>query len=122
MHAKSTALGHVVVHDAEDTLLHLASVRGAQDNELLGREVDGYGSLVADVLDLRVGDELARVHDCEVGAAVREVLLDRLEFATDQHLLHEEGVVGSAGDHTCLDPVLFIPAGVAIDDEDLYVC
>ena len=121
MHAESAALGHVVVHDAEDTLLHLTSVRCAQDNELLGREVDGYGSLVADVFDLGVGNELARVHDREIGTAVREVLLDRLEIATDQHLLHEEGVVGSAGDHTCLDPVLFIPACVAIDDEDLCV-
>ena len=121
MHAESAALGHVVVHDAEDTLLHLTGVRCAQDNELFGREVDGDGSLVANIWKSRVGDELARVHDSEVRAAVREVLLDRLEFAADQHLFHEEGVIGPAGDHTCLDPVLFIPAGVAIDDEDLCV-
>mmetsp|Transcript_29473 Transcript_29473/g.44710 ORF Transcript_29473/g.44710 Transcript_29473/m.44710 type:complete len:223 (+) Transcript_29473:424-1092(+) len=34
VHGKSSHLGHQVVHDTEDTLLHLTSVLGAEDNHL----------------------------------------------------------------------------------------
>jgi len=40
MHAESSTLGHIVVHDAEDTLLHLACIGSAKNDELFGGEVD----------------------------------------------------------------------------------
>ena len=107
------------MHDAKDTLLHLSSVGGAENDELLGGEVDTDAGLVTDVFQVLVGNELSRVHDCEVGAASSEVLLDGTDVCTNQHLLHEEGVVGAARDDTSLDSEILVPASVAIDDEQL---
>jgi len=118
MHAKGALLGHVEVHDTEDTLLHLTSIRGTKNNELLLSEIDGDRGLVTDILDSLVGDELTSVHDGEIGTASSEVLLDRLEVTANEHLLHEEGVVGPARDHTRLNAVLLVPACISIDDEN----
>ena len=38
---KNTSLGHEVVHDGEDTLLHLSSVLGSENDHLAKLEVDG---------------------------------------------------------------------------------
>jgi len=119
MHAKGALLGHVEVHDTEDTLLHLTSIRGAKNNELLLSEIDGDRGLVTDILDSLVGDELTSVHDGKIGTASSEVLLDRLEVTANEHLLHEEGVVGPARDHTRLNAVLLVPACISVDDENL---
>ena len=73
VHAESATLGHVVVHDAEDAFLHLTCVGCAQNDELLGGEVDSDRCRVANVSDLLVSDELSRVHDGEVRAAIGEV-------------------------------------------------
>lgn len=117
MHAKSALLGHVEVHDTEHTLLHLAGVRGSQNNELLFGEVDSNGSLVGDIGDAFVGHELASIHDGEVRSGGGEILLDEVKIAADQHLLHEEGVVRSGRDHASLDAVLLVPACISIDNE-----
>mmetsp|Transcript_12918 Transcript_12918/g.16588 ORF Transcript_12918/g.16588 Transcript_12918/m.16588 type:complete len:231 (-) Transcript_12918:274-966(-) len=117
MHAKGATLGHVVVHDAEDTFLHLTGVGGAEDDQLLGGEVDGDRGLVANIGETGVSDELTGVHDGEVGAASREVLLDSLELVSNQHLLHEKGVVRASRDNTRLDAIIFVPARISVDHE-----
>ena len=37
---------------------------------------------------------------------------------SDQHVAHEEGVVGAGADDAHANAVLLIPAGIAIDDVD----
>ena len=119
MHAKGTLLRHVKVHDAKDTLLHFSSVRGTKDDELLCGEVNGDRSLIANIRDAFISDEFTSIEDGEVGAGGREVLLDEVELASDEHLLHEEGVIRSGRDDASLDAILLIPAGVTIDNEQL---
>ena len=96
MHAECSSAWHVVVHDSEDTLLHFSSVGCAQNNELLGREVDSNRGLVSNILDVFIGNKLACVHDSEIGASSGEVLLDLIKLASDEHLLHEKSMIGSA--------------------------
>ena len=119
MHAEATTSRHVVVHDAENTFLHLACVRGSQDDELLRCEIHIDRSLVTDVLDVFVGHELTSVHDGEIWASVCEVSLDVRQLSANEHLLHKEGVVRSGRDDSSLDSVLLVPACVSINDEEL---
>lgn len=39
-----------------------------------------------------------------------------LASRTDEHVAHEQGMVGTGADNADLDTVAFIPAGKAIDD------
>ena len=117
MHAKSSAFWHVVMHDSKYTLLHLTSVRGTEDDKLLGCEVNSYASLVCDVLDILISDELSCVENCEVRAIVGKVLLECLKICSDEHLFHEECMIRSARDDTSLNPVFLVPASVSINDK-----
>ncbi len=108
--------GHEVVHDREDALLHLTGVLGAEDDHLVALEVDldrgGGGHAGGEA----VGGELAGVVDDEVGLAkVLELLLGR----ADEHVVHEERVVGTAANDADLDAVLGVPAGEAVKDVDV---
>ena len=40
VHGEHALLGHQVVHQREDALLHLAGILGAQDDELAALEID----------------------------------------------------------------------------------
>ena len=119
MHAKSSAFWHVVMHDSKYTLLHLTSVRGTEDDKLLGCEVNSYASLVCDVLDILISDELSCVENCEVRAIVGKVLLECLKICSDEHLFHEECMIRSARYDTSLNPVFLVPASVSINDKEL---
>jgi hypothetical protein len=57
--------------------------------------------------------ELAGVEDVVVGARV-EVGLELLLGGPDQHVVHEQRVVGASAHHTDLGAVLFVPAGVPV--------
>ncbi len=108
--------GHEVVHDREDTLLHLTGVLGTEDNHLATLEVDlnrgGRGHTSGET----VGRELAGVVDDEVGLTkVLELLLGR----ADQHVVHEESVVGTRANDTDLEAVLGVPACETVKDIDV---
>jgi hypothetical protein len=95
MHRKSILLGHVVVHNTEDTLFHFAGIRTAKNDLLLGCEVNVNRVLAVDVFEGRVRAELTSVEDSEVGT-ILEILLNLFLGSTLQHLLHKEGVVGTS--------------------------
>jgi hypothetical protein len=105
---------HLVVENGEDTLLHLTSVLGTKDDHLLVGEVDGNGGGGGHTLGEAVGGERASVVDDIVGVEVVELLT----LGADQHVAHEESVVGASADNANADAVALIPAGVTIHDID----
>lgn len=106
--------GHLVEEDGEDALFHLAGVLGAENDHFLLGEVDGDRRGRRHALGVAVGGEGAGIVDGVVGVEVLELLAGR----ADEHVAHEEGMVGAGADDADADAVLFIPAGVAIDDVD----
>lgn len=106
--------GALVEHDGEDTLLHLTGVLGTEDDHLLLGEVDSDGGGRGHALSVTVGGERASVVDGVVGVEVLELLTGR----ADEHVAHEESMVGAGADNTDTDAVLLVPAGVTVDDVD----
>lgn len=45
-------------------------------------------------------------------------MLKLLTRRADEHVSHEQGMVGTRADDTNADAVLLVPAGIAIDDVD----
>jgi len=106
--------GHLVEQDGEDTLLHLTGVLGAEDDHLLLGEVDGHRGGRGHALGEAVGRERAGVVDDIVGVEV----LQLLARGADEHVAHEQGMVGTGADDTDADAVSLVPAGVAVDHVD----
>ena len=96
------------------TLLHFTSVLSTKDNHLLLSEVDrdrgGGGHAGSEA----VGRESTGVVDCVVGVEVLELLAAR----PDEHVAHEESMVGASADNANVDAVALIPAGETIDNVD----
>lgn len=106
--------GALVEHDGEDTLLHLARVLGTEDDHLLLGKVDGDRGARGHTLSVAVGGEGTGIVDGVVGVEVLELLAR----GTDEHVAHEEGMVGAGADNADLDAVLLVPAGIAVNDVD----
>lgn len=106
--------GHLVEENGEDTLLHLTSILGTQDDHLLGGEVDGDGGGGGHALGVSVGREGSGIVDGVVGVEVFELLTRR----ADEHVPHEQSMVGASADDTDADSVLLVPASIAINDVD----
>lgn len=106
--------GHLVEEDSEDTLLHLTGVLGTQDDHLLLGKVDSHGGGRGHTLSEAVGGERTGVVDDIVGVEVLKLLASR----ADQHVAHEQGVVGASADNANADTVALIPASIAVDDID----
>lgn len=106
--------GHLVEEDGEDTLLHLTSVLGTQDDHLLLGEVNGNGGGGGHTLSEAVGGERTSVVDNVVGVEVLQLLLG----GADKHVAHEESMVGTGTDDTDADAVSLVPAGETIDNVD----
>lgn len=106
--------GHLVEEDGEDTLLHLTSILGTQDDHLLGGEVDGDGCGRGHTLGVSVGREGSGIVDGVVGVEVLELLTRR----ADEHVPHEQSMVGASADDTDADSVLLVPASIAVNDVD----
>lgn len=106
--------GHLVEEDGEDTLLHLTGILGTQDDHLLLGEVDGNRRGRGHTLGETVGREGTGVVDHVVGVEVLQLLRRR----TDEHVAHEQSMVGTGADHTDADAVSLVPAGETVDDID----
>lgn len=108
--------GLQVVHDGEDALLHLTCVLGTEDDHLATLEVDLDGRCRSHASGEPVSRELTCVVDNEVGIAEA---LKLLTVGSDEHVVHEQGVVGSCADDANLDAVLRLPTGEAVKDVDV---
>jgi len=106
--------GLEVVHDGKDTLLHFPSVLCTENDHLHTLEVDFDGGGRAHALRESVGGELAGVVDDEVRfAEFQEFRLG----GTDQHVVHEQGVIGTSANNPDLDAVLGIPLCLSSEAE-----
>ena len=105
--------GLEIVHDGENAFLHFSGVLGAKDDHLHALEVDLDGGGGTHTLGETVGRKLAGIVDDKVGLAKGlEFVLGR----ADEHVVHEEGMVGAGADNANFDPVSGIPASVAVED------
>lgn len=126
--------GLEVVHDGEDTLLHLTGILGTEDNHLHSLEVDPNGGGGSHAGGESVGRELTSVVYDEIGLAE---IFEFLRSWSNEHIVlgiklengyavlrqltyHEEGVVGSGSNDPDLDPVLGIPTGETVEDIDIF--
>ena len=98
--------GHEVVHNGEDTLLHLSSVLGTEDHHLHALEVDFDRCGRSHTGSETVRGELAGVVNNKIRLSKH---LELLLGGTDEHIVHEERMVGSCADHSDLDAVLGVP-------------
>jgi hypothetical protein len=96
------------------TLLHLSCVLSTKNNHLLLSEVDRNGGGGGHASGEAVGRESTSVVDCVVGVEVLELLAAR----PDEHVAHEEGMVGASADNANVDAVALVPAGETIDNVD----
>jgi hypothetical protein len=106
--------GHLVVENSEDSLLHLASVLGSENNHLLLGEVDGDGCGRGHTSGPTVGRESTGVVD----HVVRVEVLQLLAAGPNEHVAHEKSMVGTRADNTDVDAVALVPAGETIDNVD----
>ena len=105
------------MHDGEDSLLHFSSVFSTEDNHFHSLEVDLDGGGRGHTGGESVGGELTGVVDDKVGfAEVGELLSGR----SDQHVVHEQGVVGSGSDDSDLDSVFWVPTRESVEDVDVF--
>lgn len=95
-------------------LLHLASIFGTQNDHFLLLEVDGHGGVGCHGSGISVGRESTGVVDDIVGVEV----LQLFPRGTDEHVVHEQGMVGTRADDTHVDAVALVPASKTINDID----
>lgn len=105
---------HLVEEDGEDTLLHFSGVFGTQNDHFLLGEVDSDGCSRGHTLCEAVSRERTGVVDDIVGVEVLELL----GGGADQHVTHEQGMVGTGADDTDINAIALIPAGKTVDDVD----
>ena len=103
------SLGSFLTH-----LLHLAGILRSEDDHFLLGEVDGDGGRRSHAGGISVGREGAGIVDDIVGVEAFQFFARR----ADEHVAHEEGMVGAGADHAHVDPVALVPASISIDDVD----
>jgi hypothetical protein len=96
------------------TLFHLSGILSTENDHLLLSEVDSDRGRRGHAAGVPVGGESAAVVDGVVGVEVLELF----SRGTNQHVAHEQSMVGASADNAHADPVALVPAGEAIDDVD----
>lgn len=105
---------HLVEENGEDTLLHFTGILGTQDNHLLLGEVDCDGGTRGHTLSVSVGWERTSIVDGVIGLEVNELF----PWWADEHVAHEESMVGTSADDSDSDSVLLIPSCISINNID----
>ena len=95
-------------------LLHLTGVLSSKNNHLLIGKVDGHRGARGHTLGVSVGREGTGIVDGVVGVEV----LQLFAAGANEHVAHEERMVGTGADDSDADAVLLIPAGITVDDVD----
>ena len=102
VHREDAAARHDVVHQGEDALFHFAGVFGAEDDHLAALEADIDAGARGHLVRVGIGGELAGVVDDVVGLAEIGQLFER---GADEHVAHEERMIGASADDADLDAV-----------------
>lgn len=104
--------GHLVKENGKHTLLHLTGVFGTQDDHFLFGKVYGDGGARRHTFCVTICRERASIVDGVIWLEVLQLFRRR----PDQHVAHEQSMVGTGTDNADVDAVTLVPAGVAIDD------
>ena len=111
MHGQHALLGHEVVHDRKHALLHFAGVLRSQNGQLVALEVEVDTRFGRHLFGVTVGRKSACIHDGEVGTAkAGQLLLGR----ANEHVAHEERVVGARANDADLQAILRGPTGKSV--------
>ena len=87
---QDTTLGHEVVHDGKDSLLHLTGVLGAKNNHFTASKVERHRGGRGHSGGVSVCREAARVKNGKVRLAK---LGEFLGSGTNEHIVHEQSLV-----------------------------
>mmetsp|Transcript_61821 Transcript_61821/g.191515 ORF Transcript_61821/g.191515 Transcript_61821/m.191515 type:complete len:276 (-) Transcript_61821:180-1007(-) len=114
--------GHQVVHDCEDALLHLAGILRAQDDHLPPLEGHCNGGRRAHAFGLPIAWEDPRIEDNERLIRARPLEEWQLRFGRrHKHVLHEQRVVGTGGNHPDRHTVVLVPTTKTVHDVELLL-
>lgn len=103
--------GHLVKQNSENALLHLSGILGTENDHLLVGEVDGNRRGRGHPGGESVSWEGTSIVDGVVGME----MLELFPRWSDEHVSHEQSMIGSRANNSNIDPITFIPAGKAIN-------
>ena len=103
---------HLVEENCEDTLLHLTGVLGTENDHFSIGKVDSDRGCRCHAGCVPVSWEGTGIVD----DIVRMEVLELLPSGSDEHVAHEESMVGAGTDDPHADPVLLIPSCETIND------
>ena len=103
---------HLVEQDREDSLLHLAGILGTKDDHLFLGKIDGDAGGAAHASGIAVGWEAAGIVDHIVGVES----LQLFSRWSDEHVPHEQSMVGARTNDTHVDSVFLVPSCIAINN------
>ena len=109
---------HLIEENGENTLLHLASVLGTEDNHFFVGEIDGDRSSGGHTFGISVGRERTGI----VNGVVWVEVLKIFSFRADKHVAHEKSVVGTSADDSDPDPVFLVPSCKTVDNVNSVSC
>jgi hypothetical protein len=109
---------HLIEENGKNTLLHLASVLGTEDNHFFIGEIDGDRGSRGHTFGISVGRERAGI----INGVVWVEVLKIFPFRADKHVAHEKSVVGTSADNSDLDPVFLVPSCKTVDDVNSVSC
>ena len=109
---------HLVEENGKYPFLHLTSIFRAQDDHLPVGEIDGDRGCRGHASGESISWEGARVVDHVVGVEGLE-LLGRW---ADEHVPHEQCMIGSGAHDTDIDAVPLVPSSEAVNDVDSVPC
>ena len=112
VHRQYALFRHDVVHQREQGFLHFTGILGAQDDDLVGIQVQIDARLGRHTRRVAIRRKSSSIYYRAIGFA--EIIQFRRRWP-DQHVVHEECVVGTPAKHTNFDPVLGVPTSVSID-------
>mmetsp|Transcript_23072 Transcript_23072/g.27225 ORF Transcript_23072/g.27225 Transcript_23072/m.27225 type:complete len:271 (+) Transcript_23072:215-1027(+) len=113
MHAQDAPLRQEVVHDRENAFLHFARVLSSEDHHFARSEVQRDRSARAHAFGRPVARESTGVVNRVVWfTEVGKFLL----CGADQHVVHEEGVIGAASNDPDLVAIIWIPPCKSVKD------
>jgi len=112
---KDSFLGHQVVHNTKDTLLHFSGVLGAENRHSSLGKVDGNTGLGGNSFNGRGSGEFTGVDDMEINFSA-EITGELFGSGDDEHVSHKESVICTRADDSDGDSVTRIPTGITIND------
>ena len=116
VHREEALLRHEVIHDREDALLHFTGILGSENDKFAAFEVKidrrwrGQGG------SRGIRLELTSVENYEIRFAKgSEFLLG----GTNEHVVHEKGMISASANHANLDAIFRIPTSKSVDDVEV---